>query len=64
MNQAVIVDKQLPSKWTVVTRDLAEEFGEFNLTGLGLAPHDGEYGVFDHILLAPTIADLDAAKPH
>ena len=33
------------------------------LTGLGLTPNDGEYGVFDHILVAPTIEDLDKAKP-
>jgi hypothetical protein len=46
----------------VVTRDLFADFGEFIFTGLAMTPLDGEYGYFDHILLAPTVADLDAAE--
>jgi hypothetical protein len=61
--QAVIVDPQLPAEWTVVTRDLATEFGEFTLTGFALTPNDGEFGLFDRILVAPTLDDLDAAQP-
>lgn len=61
-NQALKLDENLPSEWTVVTRDLFADFGEFTFTGLALSPLDGEYGYFDHIMLAPTVADLDAAE--
>jgi hypothetical protein len=61
-NQALKLDQNLPSDWTVVTRDLFADFGEFIFTGLAMTPLDGEYGYFDHILLAPTVADLDAAE--
>jgi hypothetical protein len=55
------VDAALPGQWTVVTRDLFADFGEFTLTGLGLAAIDGESALFDHIVLGRTQADVDAA---
>jgi hypothetical protein len=61
--QALIVDPKLPTEWTVITRDLAADFGEFTLTGFALTPHDGEYGLFDFILVSPTLDDLKAVKP-
>ena len=34
------------------SRDLYADFGEFTLTGLALAPVDGDFGLFDHIYMA------------
>ncbi|MES1213380.1 MAG: hypothetical protein ABUL64_02230 [Singulisphaera sp.] len=56
---AMRLDGALPSEWVVVTRDLFADFGEFTLTGLGLAPIDGEYALFDHIYLGRTLRDFD-----
>jgi hypothetical protein len=57
------VDEALPAAWTVVTRDLFADFGEFTLTGLALSPQDGEAGLFDHIHLSRAVQDLDAVAP-
>ena len=53
------VAPQVPSEWTVVTRDMAEDFGEFNMTGLALSPMDGQYALFDHFVLARELRDFD-----
>lgn len=52
---------QLPSEWVVHTRDLFAEFGAFTITGIALTPFDGTAGLFDHVLLGRTVADLDVA---
>ena len=59
---SVIVGDKLPDEFVVVTRDLFADFGEFTFTGLGLAPVDGGYAVFDHLYLAHSPADLDKLK--
>jgi hypothetical protein len=56
---SVRIADQLPSEFAVVTRDLAEDFGEFAMTGIALSPFDGECGWFDHIYLARTLEDFD-----
>ena len=56
---ALLVDAQVPTEWKLVTRDLFEDFGEFNFTGLGLAMIDGKYALFDRILLGRTAADFE-----
>lgn len=60
---AVRVDGALPAGWTVVTRDLFADFGEFTLTGLALSPQDGEAGLFDHIYLGRGPQDFDLVAP-
>ena len=60
---SMIVDQKLPDGWTLVTRDLYNDFGEFTLTGIALSPIDGDYALFDHIYLARRQADLDKIKP-
>lgn len=60
---SLAVAEKLPEEWVVVTRDLYADFGEFSLTGLALSAIDGEYALFDHIILGRTMADLDKAKP-
>ncbi len=55
------VSDKLSAEWEVHTRDLFKEFGAFNITGMALSPLDGTYGLFDHILLGRTVADLDKA---
>jgi len=57
------VDKDLPSEWTVVTRDLFKDFGSMTLTGFALTPMDhGVAGLFDHVYLGRTIKDLERAS--
>jgi hypothetical protein len=60
---SVGVDANLPATFTVVTRDLFADFGEFTLSGLALTPVDGEYALFDHIYLGTTPEDFDLVKP-
>lgn len=50
----------IPTEWTVVTRDLFADFGKMTLSGIAFTPADGEAGLFDHVLLGRTVADLDA----
>jgi hypothetical protein len=58
---AKVLADSAPAEWQVVTRDLYADFGAFNLTGIGLSPlRDGD-GLFDHIILGRTVADLDRA---
>jgi hypothetical protein len=57
------VQKRVPNRMTVVTRDLYGDFGEFTLTGLALSPVDGQFALFDHIYLGRTVEDLDSVKP-
>ena len=60
---SLTVDEKLPGEWTVVTRDLFADFGEFTLNGLAFSPLDGEYALFDHIYLGRATADLDTVMP-
>jgi hypothetical protein len=59
---SLLVDSKLPDGWTLVTRDLFIDFGEFTLTGIALTPMDGEYALFDHIYLARKPGDFDQLK--
>ena len=43
------VDGAPPTSFTVVTRDLFADFGEFTFTGIALSPLDGDDALFDHI---------------
>ena len=60
---SILIDEKLPDEWTVVTRDLFADFGEFTLTGLAFSPLDGEYALFDHVYLGRATADFDTVKP-
>ncbi len=58
------VANTIPKEWTVVTRDL---FADNNkqpmiLTGMAFTAFDGQHGLFDHVMLGRTIADLDEAS--
>jgi hypothetical protein len=55
---SLVVDEKLPEEFVVVTRDLFADFGEFTLTGIALSPVDGEYALFDQIVLARESSDL------
>ncbi len=57
------LDANLPAGFTLVTRDLFADFGEFTLTGLALSPIDGDYALFDHIYLGATPEDFNLVKP-
>lgn len=60
---AVTVDSKLPVEWTVVTRDLFADFGEFALDGLALTTTDGDFALWDHVYLARSIADFKDCPP-
>lgn len=60
---AVRIDGALPGGFVLVTRDLFADFGEFTLTGLALAPLDGEFALFDHIYLGRHLRDFDLVAP-
>lgn len=53
------VADRTPREWTVVTMDLYGDFGDRDVKGIALTVFDGEYGLFDHIHVARTIAELD-----
>jgi hypothetical protein len=50
-----------PDEWSVQKRHIAEEFGEFTLTGLNFLCPDGEAALFDGIFLARSNDDLREA---
>lgn len=58
---ALRIDQNLPGEFTVITRDLFADFGEFTLTGIALSPQDGDYALFDHIYLGRTPRDFELA---
>ncbi len=57
------VDANVPAEFTVVTRDLFADFGEFTLSGLALSAVDGEFGLWDHIYLGTQPEDFELVKP-
>ncbi len=56
------IGETLPEEWTVVTRDLFADFGDFTLTGLSFGAIDGDSAEFDTFRLGKTLADLDSAE--
>jgi hypothetical protein len=58
---AKVVAPAAPPEWAVVTRDLFADFGAVTLGGVAFTPYTGGDGLFDHILLGRTVADLDRA---
>jgi hypothetical protein len=58
-NDSLPLTDKLPTDWVVVTRDLAQDCGEFTLTGLSLDGFDGTFALFDHIRLGRTLQDLE-----
>ncbi len=57
------LDNKIPNGFTLVTRDLFADFGEFTLTGLSFAAVDGSNAVFDHISVGRDPVDFDLNKP-
>ncbi len=60
-NPCLEVAKDMPTDWTVVTRDLFKDFGAMTVTGVSFAPLDGDFGLFDHLVFGRTLEELDAA---
>lgn len=58
---AKVVAAVAPNDWQVVTRDLFADFGAVRLGGVAFSPLSGGDGLFDHMLLGRTVADLDWA---
>jgi hypothetical protein len=56
---SIQVSEEVPAEWTVVTRDLAKDFGECNMIGIALSTCDDNFALFDHIYLARHLEDFD-----
>lgn len=52
------LDPAPPEAWTVVTRDLWKDFGDFTLTGIAPTAMDAP-AMFDHIELARSLSDFE-----
>lgn len=63
---AICVSKDVPTKWTVVERDLFADFGEFVLTGMALTPFsdDGKGDYYDAIVLGSEPVSPTSVEPH
>jgi hypothetical protein len=55
---ALRVEKKPPSEWTIVTRDLYADFGEFTLTGLSFSVPEGHEAWIDHVYLGRSNQDF------
>lgn len=55
---AIQIDEKIPSKWTLVIRDLYADFGEFSMSGIAFTPFDGDAGLWDCIYLGTTKDEL------
>ncbi|WP_020474784.1 hypothetical protein [Zavarzinella formosa] len=54
------LSSESPREWVVVTRDLHQDFGTFNLKGIAFSPMAwGGWALFDHVVLGRTLEDLD-----
>lgn len=60
----VCVDKSIPEEWTVIQRDLFEDFDSFTMTGMALTPFsDGGGGdYYDAIMLAAKETEFPRLK--
>lgn len=56
-----VVSATAPRDWAIVTRDLYADFGAVTLGGIAFTPYTGADGLFDHVLLGRSVADLDRA---
>lgn len=62
---AMSVSDTIPKEWTVVTRDLWADFAKANggtllISGMAFSASDGQHALFDHVVLARSVAELDA----
>jgi hypothetical protein len=55
------VAAEAPNEWAVYTCDLFKDFGAFTLGGIAFTPLQGGDGLYDHVLLGRSVADLDKA---
>lgn len=50
--EGIQLEEDIPTEWTVYTRNLVEDFGEgWNLTGIALTPWNGDAGYYDYLIL-------------
>jgi hypothetical protein len=56
-----VLAQEAPADWQLVTCDLFKDFGTVSLSGIAFTPYACGDGLFDHILLGRSIADLDKA---
>ena len=60
---AISLSDTAPRDWTVVTVDLWKDLGDVTLTGCAPTCDQGEEAFFDSLLLASSVASLDAYVP-
>ncbi len=59
----LMIAEKPPVEWTLITRDLFADFGEFTFNGIALSPHDGDFASFDHIYLGHSADDFEQTPP-
>ncbi len=57
--ESTAVDAKSPADWQVVTRDLFADFKTRTISGIAFTSMDGSHGLFDHVMLGRSVADLD-----
>jgi hypothetical protein len=50
----ICIDQTPPQQWRTYVRDLVEDFGEFDMTGMALTPFGTSYALYDALMLATT----------
>ena len=63
---AIQISETAPKEWTVVTRDLWKDGGDwkdFTFTGMSISTLDGGEALIDSVILGPTVESLDAYHP-
>jgi hypothetical protein len=60
---AILVQRELPDDWTVVTRDVYADWGAITLTGMRLECPDGEQVLLDGVQLARSLDDFERPGP-
>ncbi len=61
--QALRVADQVSERWTQITRDLWQDFGDITITGFTFVSVGGRDAGLDRLYLAPSMADFKAMLP-
>jgi hypothetical protein len=61
--RGALLAEKAPDQWTIITRDLFQDFGAGQLTGLTLTCPDGDYALLDHVYLGRTQQDFEKCPP-
>jgi hypothetical protein len=67
-NPSIQIQKEIPKEWTTHTADLFTDWKEFILTGIAFTTWDGEFSLWDKVVLHQTkenpLAKKEAVEPN